>query len=167
MWNIGCTYKLLIDMKRLHITKDHIFVSTGFPCVVPRPPYSFTLGACMNRRLSVFTKSVLVITLLGLITVNSTVVYGQAISGSLVGTVVNKTGARQVTITRSGYTSFPNGTVVSFVDPSTTLESPRCTGMRCTVRRPLANSSRRWSSSIGSSMSKSGTASTGSDHAWR
>ncbi|HEY2383297.1 MAG TPA: FG-GAP-like repeat-containing protein [Terriglobia bacterium] len=45
-------------------------------------------------------------------------------AGGLVGTVVSKTGARQLTITRSGFSRFPNGTLVDFVDPVTTLESP-------------------------------------------
>lgn len=36
--------------------------------------------------------------------------------------VVNKTGPRQLTVTRNIYLRFPNGTAVNFVDPATTME---------------------------------------------
>src|ERR1051326_2285865 len=48
----------------------------------------FTLGDCMNRRVPIFALTVLSLTLIGLITVSSTAAYGQAISGNLVGTVM-------------------------------------------------------------------------------
>jgi hypothetical protein len=46
-------------------------------------------------------------------------------AGGLVGTVVQSgPNTNQLTITRAGFASFPNGTPVNFVDPLTTLESP-------------------------------------------
>jgi HpiC1 cyclase/Bacterial Ig-like domain (group 3)/FG-GAP-like repeat/Viral BACON domain/Right handed beta helix region/CARDB len=44
--------------------------------------------------------------------------------GGLLGTVVNKTDARHLTIKRFGYAYFSSGNIVNFVDPLTTLESP-------------------------------------------
>ena len=38
------------------------------------------------------------------------------------GLVVSQSGPQQLTVTRDGYLTFPNGTAVNFVDPTTTLE---------------------------------------------
>ncbi|HEY6181375.1 MAG TPA: carboxypeptidase regulatory-like domain-containing protein [Terriglobales bacterium] len=47
----------------------------------------------MNRRVPIFALTVLSLTLIGLITVSSTAAYGQAISGNLVGTVMDSSSA--------------------------------------------------------------------------
>ena len=47
----------------------------------------------MNRQVSMVTTIVLAVALMGLIAVNSSVAYGQAISGSLVGTVIDSSSA--------------------------------------------------------------------------
>src|SRR6266700_417097 len=47
----------------------------------------------MNRRVSIFRIAILGFALLGLITVNSSTTYGQAISGNLVGTITDSSSA--------------------------------------------------------------------------
>ena len=73
---------------------NHIFVFAALTIHVSLyRPTDFYLGDCMNRRVSIFTMTVLGFALLGLITVNSIAAYGQAISGNLVGTVIDSSSA--------------------------------------------------------------------------
>src|SRR4030095_634619 len=64
-----------------------------FPCMFRCRQFQFFRRACMNRRVSMVTTIVFGFALLGLITANSSVAYGQAISGSLVGTVIDSSSA--------------------------------------------------------------------------
>jgi hypothetical protein len=49
---------------------------------------------------------------------------GLAVENYLAATVVSQTGTEQLTVTRSSYVRFPNGTPMTFFDPTTGLESP-------------------------------------------
>ena len=69
-----------------------LFVMTPYMFFVTTYRFQFR-RVCMNRRLSTFTLTVLGFTLLGLIAASSVAAYGQAISGSLVGTVTDSSSA--------------------------------------------------------------------------
>jgi len=49
---------------------------------------------------------------------------GLAVENWVAATVVSQTGTQQLTVTRSSFVRFPNGTPMSFFDPTTGLESP-------------------------------------------